>query len=88
MLTRKRMERREAGEMDEDKYCNWLSVNLPENCPNICISFKRDIAEMQIKDFGARPLYGFENQKEGWLPVEVFITYGGWLAPDQRLQET
>lgn len=75
-------------EVDRDKICNWLSVNLPENCPNICISFKRDVAEMQIKNFGAKPLYGFEKQKEEWLPVEVFITYGGLLAPDQRLQET
>ena len=74
--------------MDEDKYCNWLSVNLPENCPNICISFKKEIAEMQIKEFGANPLYGFDRQKEDWLPEEVFITYGGLPAPDRRLSET
>lgn len=66
---------------------NWISINLPESCPNICISFKREIAEMQVKDFGAKPLYGFGNQKEEWLPIEVFITYGGCLAPDQRRQE-
>ncbi len=70
--------------MDEGKICNWLSINLPENCPNVCISFNREIAETQIRDFGAKPLYGFEDKKEGWLPVEVFITYGGLLAPDQR----
>lgn len=63
---------------------NWVSVNLPENCPNICISFKREIAEIQIKKFGAKPLYGFDKKKEDWLPIEVFITYGGWLAPNQR----
>ena len=72
----------------KDKTNNWISINLPENCPNACISFKRDIAEMQIKDFGAKPLYGFDSKKEDWLPVEIFITYGGSLAPDQRLQET
>ncbi len=73
--------------MDEGKICNWLSINLPENCPNVCISFKRELAEMQIKNFGARPLYGLDDRKENWLPIEVFITYGGSLAPDQRLQE-
>lgn len=66
---------------------NWVSLNLPENCPNVCISFKREIAEMQIEKFGARPLYGFDEGKETWLPVEIFITYGGALAPDQRLPE-
>ncbi len=66
---------------------NWVSVNLPENCPNICISFKREIAEIQIKKFGAKPLYGFDKKKEDWLPIEVFITYGGWLAPNQRRPE-
>lgn len=71
-----------------NKTNNWISINLPENCPNACISFKRDIAEMQIKDFGAKPLYGFDSKKEDWLPVEIFITYGGSLAPDQRRQET
>lgn len=67
---------------------NWISVNLPENCPNVCISFEREIADIQIKQFGAKPLYGFDNKKEDWLPIEVFITYGGWLAPGQRIQET
>lgn len=74
--------------MNAVKNENWLSINLPENCPNVCISFKREIAEMQIKKFRARPLYGLDGRKEDWLPVEVFITYGGLLAPDQRLQET
>ncbi len=74
--------------MDENRICNWLSLNLPENCPNICISFKREIAEMQIRKYGAKPLYGFEGKKEEWLPAEVFITYGGLLAPNQRLLET
>lgn len=63
---------------------NWISVSLPENCPNVCISFKREIADIQIKQFGARPLYGFNNEKENWLPIEVFITYGGDLAPNQK----
>lgn len=75
-------------EVDEGKVCNWLSINLPENCPNVCISFKRELAEMQIKKFGARSLYGLDGRKGDWLPVEIFITYGGSLAPDQRLQET
>lgn len=74
--------------MDKDKFHNWLSINLPENCPNVCISFKQEVAEAQIKDFGAKPLYGFDDKKDEWLPIEVFITYGGLLAPDQRLQET
>lgn len=63
---------------------NWISVNLPENCKNVCISFKREIADIQIKQFEAKPLYGFNNEKEDWLPVEVFITYGGVLAPNQK----
>lgn len=42
---------------------------------------------MQIEKFGARPLYGFDSKKEGWLPVEIFITYGGTLAPGQRCPE-
>ncbi len=67
---------------------HWISINLPENCPNVCISFEKKIAEMQIREWGARPLYGFDGRKEDWLPLEIFITYGGWLAPDQRLQET
>lgn len=66
---------------------NWISINLPQNCPNICISFKRENAEEQIKQFGAKPLYGFDKEKEDWLPMELFITYGGILAPDQRRQE-
>lgn len=73
--------------IDVAMFENWVSVNLPENCPNICISFKREIAEMQIKKFGAKPLYGFDKKKEDWLPVEVFITYGGSLAPNQRRLE-
>lgn len=74
--------------MEENKICNWLSINLPENCPNICISFKKEIAEMQIKEFGANPLYGFDRQKEDWLPAEVFITYGGLLAPERGKEAT
>lgn len=70
-----------------EKTENWISINLPENCPNVCISFKREIADMQITDFGAKPLYGFENEKEDWLPAKIFITYGGTLAPDQRRLE-
>ncbi len=76
------MEKNEEG-MDE-KFKHWVSVNLPENCSNICILFERETAEAQIKQFGAKPLYGFENQNEDWLPVKVFITCGGTLAPDQR----
>ncbi len=72
----------------KDKFENWVSVNLPENCSNICISFKKEIAEMQIREFGAKPLYGIDGQTEEWLPIEVFITYGGRIAPDQRLLET
>lgn len=70
-----------------EKVENWVSINLPENCPNVCISFQREIAEMQIKEFGARPLYGFDSVKENWLPIEIFITYGGSIATDQRYQE-
>ncbi len=55
-----------------NKTNNWISINLPENCLNACISFKRDIAEMQIKDFGAKPLYGFDSKKEDWLPAMSF----------------
>ena len=73
--------------MIKDKICNWISVNLPENCPNVCIAFKREIAEEQIRNFGAKPLYGFDDHKEDWLPIEVFITYGGSLAPDRRRLE-
>lgn len=71
----------------DSKSCNWISINLPENCSNVCISLKREIAEMQIREFGAKPLYGFDNEKEDWLPTKIFITYGGCLAPDQRCQE-
>ncbi len=71
----------------EKKLEHWVSVTLPENCPNVCLSFKREIAEMQIEQFGASPLYGFDSEKEDWLPIKVFITYGGWLAPDQRYPE-
>ncbi|MCI8892878.1 MAG: hypothetical protein HFH34_16410 [Eubacterium sp.] len=72
----------------DTKIENWVSVNLPENCHNVCISFKREIADMQIKKFGARPLYGFDSKPEDWLPVKIFITYGGALAPDQKYPET
>lgn len=71
----------------ENNINNWISLNLPPDCPNVCISFKKEVAEMQVKEFGARPLYGFNGRKEDWLPIEVFITYGGRLAPDQRLLE-
>lgn len=74
-------------EQMDAKAKNWVSINLPENCPNICVSFEREIAEMQINKFGAKPLYGFGKEKEDWLPVEVFITYGGTLAPSQRRPE-
>ncbi len=70
--------------VSDKKLENWISVNLPENCKNVCISFKREIADIQIKQFEAKPLYGFNNEKEDWLPVEVFITYGGVLAPNQK----
>lgn len=66
---------------------NWISIALPDNCTNVCISFKREVAESHIKKFGAIPLYGFDKEEE-WLPVEVFITYGGSLAPIQKRQET
>lgn len=66
---------------------NWISIPLPDNCTNVCISFNREVAESQIKKFGAIPLYGFDKEEE-WLPVEVFITYGGSLAPIQKCQET
>ena len=69
------------------KIGNWVSVNLPENCPNVCVSFKREVAQMQIENFGAKPLYGFDNEKEDWIPIEIFITYGGSIAPAQRLPE-
>ncbi len=72
----------------EDKLERWISLTLPENCTNVCISFKREIAEMQIKKFGAKPLYGFDDREKAWLPMKIFITYGGSLAPDQRLPET
>lgn len=78
---------KEVADMDEDRLHNWISINLPEDCPNVCISFKREIAEAQIKDFGAKTLYGFEDKKDERLPVEIFITYGGLLAPDQQLLE-
>ena len=73
--------------MDE-KIENWVSVNLPENCQNVCILFSREVAEKQIERFGARPLYGFDSKNEDWLPVEIFITYGGTLAPSQRCLES
>ncbi len=66
---------------------NWISITLPENCPNVCLSFKKEVAEMQIEKFGASPLYGFGNEKEDWLPEQIFITYGGSLAPKQRRPE-
>lgn len=77
----------EVNNMVAKGFENWISVNLPENCPNICVSFKREIADIQIKQFGAKPLYGFESEKEDWLPIKVFITYGGILAPSQRRPE-
>ena len=77
--------REEAKKIDE-KFKHFVSVNLPENCPNVCISFAKEVAEMQIKEFGAKPLYGFD-EIEDWLPVQVFITYGGILAPEQRRKE-
>ena len=70
-----------------EKKQNWVSVNLPENCQNICISFDEETARLQIEKFGAKPLYGLDGRKEDWLPVEVFITYGGILAPDQKCLE-
>lgn len=66
---------------------NWVSINLPEGCPNICISFDRETAEKQVEKFGAKPLYGFEGKKETWLPTEIFVTYGGRLASDQKHPE-
>ena len=68
---------------DKNKICNWVSISIPKDCLNVCISFDRETAEAQIRDLGAKPLYGFDEKKETWLPVEVFITYGGVLAPDQ-----
>lgn len=65
---------------------NWVSVNLPENCVNVCIFFKKEVAEIHIKKFGASPLYGF-NEEDDWLPVKVFITCGGSLAPNRRCPE-
>lgn len=41
---------------------------------------------MQVEEFGAIPLYGLDDRKETWLPVEIFITCGGSLSPKQRLQ--
>lgn len=83
---RQQEHRKKVREIDE-KLKHFLSVNLPENCPNVCISFDKETAEMQIKKFGAKSLYGFDREKEEWLPVQVFITYGGILAPGQRRQE-
>lgn len=88
-------EERTCGDMQQGGDKRWMnakmensvSINLPEGCPNVCISCKREIAEMQIKKFGARPLYGFDGVKEDWLPLEIFITYGGSLAPSQRRPE-
>lgn len=62
----------------DEKLENWISVNLPENCKNVCISFKREIADIQIKQFKAKPLYGFNNEKEEWLfftPFELQCNY-------------
>ncbi len=73
--------------MDKEKMENWVSINLPEGCPNICISFDRETAEKQIEKFGAKPIYGFEGKKEAWLPTEIFITYGGHLAPERGLDK-
>ena len=41
--------------MDKEKMENWVSINLPEGCPNICISFDREAAKKQIEGFGAKP---------------------------------
>lgn len=71
--------------MDKEKMDNWVSINLPEGCSNICISFDRETAEKQIEKFGAKPLYGFKGKKEAWLPAEIFVTYGGRLAPERGL---
>ena len=73
--------------MDKEKMENWVSINLPEDCPNICISFDRETAQKQIKEFGAKPIYGFEGKKEAWIPTEIFITYGGCLVPERGLDK-
>lgn len=67
--------------MDKEKIKNWVSFPLPEDCQDICILFDRETAMRYVEKFGATPLYGFENNKERWLPVEVFITYGGAGSP-------
>lgn len=72
---------------DKSKLKNWVSFPLPEDCRDVCILFDRETAMEYVDKFGAIPLYGFGNHKEKWLPVEVFITYGGSLVPDQKHPE-
>lgn len=68
-----------------EQFAKWISFNLPENCPCINVSFSKEIAEMQIEKFKAKPLY--MNERRDFLSEDLFITYGGTQAPSQRLPE-
>lgn len=62
---------------------NWVMINLPENCPCITLFQSREAAEKDMETNGSHPLFGFGDEGDG-LESEIFITYGGALAPDQR----
>ena len=69
----------------EDKHNekSWIMINLPENCPCITLFQNREVAEKDMETNGSHPLFGFGDEGDG-LESEIFITYGGALAPDQR----
>lgn len=73
--------------MDKEKLKNWISLPLPKDCQDICILFDRETAMRYVEKFGATPIYGFESDKEEWLPAKVFIAYGGQADPDQKHRE-
>lgn len=76
-----------GGHMDKEKIKDWVSFPIPEGCRDICILFDRETAMGYIDKFGATPFYGFESDKEEWLPVKVFIAYGGQAGPGQKHRE-
>ena len=65
----------------EDKHNekSWIMINLPENCPCITLFQNREVAEKDMETNGSHPLFEGDG-----LESEIFITYGGALAPDQR----
>ena len=75
--------------MDEIKAKNWVAFPVPEGCRGIAVSFDREVAQMQVDEHGATPLFGLsesDDQTEAFLPIRIYVTDGGDLIPDRKYQ--